>query len=244
MGSGMKLGLSYSRESTFCFLPIESLLRQGAWFLGVILSGCIIWFNCFDGIDWVMQSEWISMLQYFYIEICVCADRMCILHVYLCMCVFQLSPKEQEFGTVLLAWGFRNTTHFISLSNWDRIVFYEKERVLSKLHADIWVSVAVRRRLQFRWQRPYCEEGWVRSYERWEWDVRCSPGLSNWFVSLRWSSALSLLPFVFVRGAGGGNWWLALSDWSPRHDAHDCISTITFWTITLISFGKLAQSRS
>lgn len=163
-----------------------------------------------------MQSEWISMLQYFYIEVCVCADRMCILHVYLCMCVFQLSPKEQEFGTVLLAWGFRNTTHFISLSNWDRIVFYEKECVLSKLHADIWVSVAVRRRLQFRWQRPYCEEGWVRSYERWEWDVRCSPGLSNWFVSLRWSSALSLLPFVCVRGAGGGNWWLALSDWSPE----------------------------
>lgn len=112
--------------------------------------------------------------------------------------------------------AFRNTTHFISLSNWDRIMFYEKGRALWKLYTDIWVSATVCRRLQFRWQRPCCGEGWLRSYERWEWDVRCSPGLSNRFVSLRWSSALSLLPFVYVRGRGGGSWWLALSDWSPE----------------------------
>lgn len=163
--------------------------------------------------------------------------------VYLCM-YFNYLLKNKNLAPFDWHEAFRNTTHFISLSNRDRIVFYDKGRALWELHTDIWVSAAVCRRLQFRWQRPCCDEGWVRSYERWEWDVRCSPGLSNRFVSLRWSSVLSLLPFVWVRGAG-----VAIGGWPcqigpRRHDAHGFISTITFWTITLISFGKLAQSSS
>ena len=74
-------------------------------------------------------------------------------------------------------------------------MLYQKGCTLWKLRTDIWVPAAACRKPRPRWQRPYCDEGCMRSDGRWEWDVRCSPGLSSQFVSRRRSPALSLLPW-------------------------------------------------